>query len=233
MEFIAEIGLNYEGNLTLAQEMVRQAKRAGADAVKFQFGWRSGKDEVNYLNTERAAQIKSFCAEEGVPMFASVISEEGFAWAKEIGLTRFKIASRTVVDNPDLCLRVLAEGKLTDVSLGMWGKKGVPFGKPGPKLRYIYCKSQYPSAPEKLVDLPQKFSLATLYGYSDHCLGIEGCLLAIARGAQYVEKHFTLNKASQSIRDHVLSATPEEFKRLVEVGRPLAEFVRRMEQAGA
>ena len=53
-------------------------------------------------------------------------------------------------------------------------------------------------------------------GYSDHTLGIETCLLAISRGATIIEKHFTLDKSDTTIRDHVLSATPDEFSNLVD-----------------
>ena len=55
-------------------------------------------------------------------------------------------------------------------------------------------------------------------GYSDHTIGIDTCLLAIARGAKIIEKHFTLDKSSTVIRDHALSATPEEFRTMVNIG---------------
>ena len=73
--------------------------------------------------------------------------------------------------------------------------------------------------------MPVSFSANAYFGYSDHCSGIEACLLAIARGAQFIEKHLTLNKTSQVIRDHVLSATPDEFARLTSTGDALARLV--------
>ena len=51
--------------------------------------------------------------------------------------------------------------------------------------------------------------------------GIETCLLAISRGAKIIEKHFTLDKSDNTIRDHALSATPEEFRNLVTLGREI------------
>ena len=48
MVFIAEIGLNHNGNFNLCYEMIKQAKNSGADIVKFQLGWRSAKHEINY-----------------------------------------------------------------------------------------------------------------------------------------------------------------------------------------
>lgn len=230
MRIVAEIGLNYEGSLPLALEMIRQAKLSGVDAVKFQFGWRDAPGEMNPMDTDRAVTLMSWCDQIGIDMLASIISERAWEWARLLGLPCYKIASRTVIDKPALCEKILAEGKLTYVSLGMWDKEGFPFGPPdGKVLRYIYCRSKYPTFPEDLRAMPLRFGSEGYYGYSDHSLGIEACLLAIGRGARYIEKHFTLNKASQSIRDHVLSADPHEMKQLTEVGKPLAKLVQLIE----
>ena len=140
-------------------------------------------------------------------------------------MRRYKIASRTVVDNPTLCRRILSEGKETFVSLGMWSGSGFPFGLPTDRLRYLYCRSKYPTFPEDLLELPSRFDDRDHFGYSDHSHGISACLLAVARGAQFIEKHLTLSKSSQVIRDHVLSATPDEFEELVRTGRSLARLV--------
>ena len=158
-------------------------------------------------------------------MLASIINDGALDLARAAGLDRLKLASRTVVDRPDLCERVLAEGKETFVSLGMWTGADWPFGPPSDRLHYIYCRSKYPTYPEDLADLPARFEPGAFYGYSDHCHGISACLLAIARGARYVEKHFTLNKASQVIRDHTLSATPPELRTLSELGGEVAKLV--------
>lgn len=223
---VAEIGLNYDGNLDLAYELIRQAKLAGADIAKFQFGWRSEPGEINHMNAERATRLKSWCDYVGIEMLASIFTEEALGWAHHINLGRYKIASRTVVDDPALCKRILAEGKPTYVSLGMWEREGFPFGDPdGTNLHYLYCRSKYPTAPQDLIDMPECFEPQGYYGYSDHFQGIEACLLAIARGAQYIEKHFTLNKTSQVIRDHVVSTTPEELSQLARLGKPLARLV--------
>lgn len=226
MEFIAEIGLNHDGNFDLARELIRQAKLAGADVAKFQFGWRCKPDEINHITPERAVRLKQWCEHVGIEFLASIITEEALDLAHHVRLDRYKIASRTVIDKPKLCEQILAEGKPTYVSLGMWEGKGFPFGPPdGKVLHYIYCRSKYPCWPEDLKGMPARFDPLGYYGYSDHLLGIEACLLAIARGARYIEKHFTLNKTSQVIRDHVLSATPAELKQLTELGKPLAQLV--------
>ena len=226
MLFVAEIGLNHDGNFDLAYEMIKQAKMAGVDIAKFQFGWRNKPDEINFIDEKRAEELKTWCEYWDIEMMASIITEDALDLAHHIKPKRYKIASRTVIDKPKLCERILSEGKETFVSLGMWDKKEFPFGKPdGKTLRYIFCRSKYPSYPQDMKGMPEKFDANGYYGYSDHLHGIEGCLLAIARGAQFIEKHFTLNKTSKVIRDHVLSANPPEFRQLIELGRPLSKLV--------
>ena len=233
MLFVAEIGMNHNGNFDLAHELIRQAKGAGADVAKFQFGWRDRPDEINHITPERAQALKRWCEFAEIEMLASIITEDALDLAHHVGLDRYKIASRTVIDKPDLCERILAEGKPTYVSLGMWTGAGFPFGDPEPgRLHYIYCRSEYPAQPWSMSGMPARFSPEAYFGYSDHLLGIEGCVLAVARGAEFIEKHFTLDKASAVIRDHVLSATPAEFRQLTDIGRPLARLVRTMEAAG-
>lgn len=206
--------------------MIKQAKLAGASIAKFQFGWRNTPEEINFIDQKRAELLKQWCDYWEIEMMASIITEEAFELARHINLNRYKIASRTVVDNPDLCHRILSEDKETFVSLGMWQGLDFPFGKPDKKkIRYIFCRSKYPTYPNDLVDFPDAFHPKEFYGYSDHMHGIEACLLAIARGALFIEKHFTLNKTSQVIRDHILSASPFEFKQLTELGNSLSKLV--------
>jgi len=224
MLFVAEIGLNHDGNPDIAHELIRSAKQSGAHIAKFQFGWRNKLDEINHIDEARAARYGQWCDYWGIEMMASIITEDALDLARGVGLHRYKIASRTVVDNPALCERILAEGRETFVSLGMWEGSSLPFGPPNQNLKYIFCRSKYPTYPEELL-MPASFSANAYFGYSDHCSGIEACLLAIARGARFIEKHLTLNKTSQVIRDHVLSATPDEFARLTSTGDALARLV--------
>jgi sialic acid synthase SpsE len=226
MLFVAEIGLNHDGNWNLARELIRRAKASGATIAKFQFGWRNKPDEINAIDLDRAKDLKRWCEYSEIEMMASIITDDALELAHRIGLERYKIASRTVVDRPDLCRRILDEGKETFVSLGMWNGQGFPFGPPTSTLRYIFCRSSYPTAPEELAGMPGRFGDDGYFGYSDHCLGTSACLVALARGARFIEKHLTLNKTSAVIRDHVLSATPEEFEELVRVGGPVARLAR-------
>lgn len=219
MLFIAEIGLNHNGNFDLAYELIRQAKYCGADIAKFQCGWRQKKGELNHMDLDILKKLKKWCDYFEIEFMASVINEEAYELLKQVKPRRYKIASRTVKDKYDFAARVVKENKGTIVSLGMWEGKEVPFH--GNDVTYLWCKSLYPAQPWDLTDLPKDFSSSGYTGYSDHSIGIEVCLIAIARGAVIIEKHFTLDKSSSAIRDHVLSATPEEFAQLVHLGRDI------------
>ena len=226
MIVVAEIGMNHDGNWDLCHELIRQAKLAGADIAKFQFGWRDQPNEINHITSEIAAKLRAWCDYWEIEIMASIVSEAALELARRINMRRYKIAARTVLDKPKLVENILAEGKETFVSVGMWDRDYWPFGPPTDRRRYIYCRSRYPTYPKDMVDMPRQFTPREYYGYSDHMHGIEGCLIAIARGAQYIEKHFTLNRADQTIRDHLLSATPCEFRQLTEQGRAMARLVK-------
>jgi sialic acid synthase SpsE len=220
MLFIAEIGLNHNGNWGLCQELIRQASRAGADVAKFQLGWRAGANEINHITPERLAQVKRWCDYYGIELMCSIFTAEAYAMVRPLDLPRYKIASRTVRDDPALVREIAAEGRTTLISLGMWDGPGLPLEKAA-NIRYLWCRSRYPCEPHELVGMPPDFRTTPFDGYSDHAIGIEAALLAIARGASIVEKHFTLDKSDTTIRDHALSATPDEFRTLVQCGRDL------------
>ena len=226
LTFIAEIGMNHNGNFGLLPELIRQASLSGADIAKFQLGWRDGKDEINRLTEKELNLIVESCNfYEIEPMF-SIISDSAFNMIKNFGydFKRYKIASRTVIDNPELVKKVLAEEKETFISLGFWNKKELPFPIQS-NLKYLYCVSQYPCLPNELKNLPKSFSNTEYAGYSDHSIGIEAVLLSVARGAKVIEKHFTLDKSDTTIRDHALSATPNEYLEMVKNARAIERLL--------
>ncbi len=225
MKFVAEIGLNHDGNFDIAYELIRKAKQCGADVAKFQFGWRNKPDEINYITEDIAIHLKKMCDFQNIEMLASIIDDDGLKLSQKINLKRLKIASRTVVDRPDLCKKILSENKEVYCSLGFWKSKNLPFGEPNEKLKYIFCISKYPTYPESIKELPKEFNNKKYYGYSDHTHGIATPIIAITRGAKFIEKHFTLNKSSQVIRDHILSATPDEFADLVKYGSEINNII--------
>ena len=107
----------------------------------------------------------------------------------------------------------MSEGKETFLSLGRWENKKKPFTEFN-NVKYLWCKSLYPTAVWDLKGFPLKFDNNTYEGISDHCIGLEVALLAIARGATVVEKHFTLNRELPG-PDHKSSLEVDELKKLV------------------
>lgn len=225
MLFIAEIGLNHNGNFDLAFELIKQAKLAGADIAKFQLGWKAQEGELNYIDLETLKRLDKWCSYFEIEFLVSIITDEAWELAQEVDFRRYKIASRTVRDNLELVKRVVDSGKETIISLGMWDHHELPVGAKE-NVQYLWCKSKYPATPWDMEDLPKSFADVPYCGYSDHTIGIEVPLIAIVRGAEIVEKHFTLDKSDTTIRDHALSATPDEFRTMTTLGRSIAQNIK-------
>ncbi|MDH3728673.1 MAG: N-acetylneuraminate synthase family protein [Myxococcales bacterium] len=113
----------------------------------------------------------------------------------------------------------------------MWAESGLPFPDSN-DVSYLFCRSDYPALLENIPDFPVDFVHGGLAGYSDHTLGIDACLLAIARGARIIEKHFTLNKLAgkPTEKAHICSMTPSELAQLRTVGGGLHRAYRLLSQ---
>ena len=125
MKIIAEIGINHNGDFRYMQELIRQAAVGGADYAKFQlydsvrvFGDESRKR--NEFTFDQVQQLSAICQFYGIEFLASVFDEEKVQWCERLGMRAYKIASRTVVKEPELCEQILELKKLTFVSLGFW-----------------------------------------------------------------------------------------------------------------
>lgn len=223
MIYIAEIGMNYNGNFGLCYELIKQAKLSGANIAKFQLGWRDGPNEINQLDLQKVKKIIEWCKSFNIEPLFSIISKKGYEIIKKTKITKIKIASRSLKYDFKLVKKIVSENKKKEIiiSLGMWNKKNLPFKNKN--VKYLWCVSKYPAFNEDLRKFPKKFSKNLFFGYSDHTIGIETCLLAISRGAKLIEKHFTLDKSDTSIRDHALSATPEEFRNMVNIGNEISK----------
>ena len=222
MIFIAEIGMNYNGNFSLCYELIKQAKYSGADIVKFQLGWRDKPGEINQLDKAKIEQLYKWAEYFEIKIMFSIISDEAFDTIKKFKPFHLKIASRTLKENMPLAEKIVDLKIKTFVSLGMWeDKKNLPF-KINENLSYLWCESKYPTDNKDLSGkFPKNFNEDHIVGYSDHSLGIEMCLLAISRNAKIIEKHFTLDKSNTTIRDHALSATPNEFLQMTRIGKDI------------
>src|SRR5262245_46766465 len=151
MIIIAEIGINHNGSIDLAHEMIRQAKIAGADIAKFQFydpykifgpsGSHPNAAALEQALTvqfgrDDAARLKDWCDEEGIEFMASVFDVERFEWTQALGVSRHKIASRALENQP-LVQRILDTKQEAFVSLGFWTGTGVPYQ--AEQFKYLYC----------------------------------------------------------------------------------------------
>ncbi|MCP1663262.1 sialic acid synthase SpsE [Methanocalculus sp. AMF5] len=225
MIFISEIGLNYNGNIGLAYELIRQSKYSGADIVKFQLGWRAAKEDINHIDFDMLSNLKKWADFFEIELMFSIFNEEAYDLISMFSFSKYKIASRTLVDNFDLVKKIVDKGMDTYISLGMWTDSELPFVGYD-NVHYLWCKSLYPTTPWDMLDLPKDFIHSQYSGYSDHSIGIDLPLLAIARGATIIEKHFTLDKSDTTIRDHALSATPEEYLCMTQIGKEIYKKMR-------
>lgn len=219
MEIIAEIGQNHNGDMDLAAALIRSAKENGADVAKFQvydakrLFPREGNPWFEYncvteLSREQVRFLAAECRKAGIEFMASVFDVERIAWLEEAGVTRYKIASRSVRD-AELIAALRKTGKPLLVSLGMWNEPEFPRIEHAAPVEFLYCVSKYPTAPEDLGFA--KVDFKKYAGFSDHTIGTSAAIAAFARGARILEKHYTLDKAKYG-PDHACSMTPGELK---------------------
>jgi sialic acid synthase SpsE len=243
---VAEIGNNHEGDAERAATLVREAAARGADAVKLQ----TFRTElfVKPADSERYARMRGFelapatverlasLARELDLLFLSTPLDLDSAELLEPLVDAFKIASG---DNDFMPLleRVGRSGRPVICSSGVSELETVrravdALERAGAgDVAVLHCTSSYPTEPAEanLASIPYLAgALGRTTGYSDHTMGIETAVLAVAAGARIVEKHFTLDKDTSEFRDHKLSADPPELEALVAriravelaVGRP-------------
>jgi len=220
VQIIAEIGQNHNGDIQLAKELIHAAKENGADVAKFQlydvdsifqpdFCWYAAAKEAQ-LSKEQACELATSCAQAEIEFMASVFDVERVGWCEEIGMRRYKIASRSVRNQP-LLRAVAATAKDVIVSLGMWDGVGFPIISSRARVDYLYCIAKYPTTPQDLDFLSIDFNRYA--GFSDHTIGIDAALIAMARGARIIEKHFTLDRRMPG-PDHAGSMEPSELANL-------------------
>jgi N-acetylneuraminate synthase len=174
------------------------------------------------LTLDQHALLRDHCAKRGI-LFVSTPFDEGSADALEtLGVPLFKLASGEVTNLP-LLRHVAAKGKPVILSTGMSTLGEVAEavaafrGAGDPPLALLHCVSAYPAPPSEMnlraMDtLRERFGCPV--GLSDHTLGIEVAVAAVARGAAIIEKHFTLDRSLPG-PDHRASLEPGELGALV------------------
>ena len=223
-EIIAEIGVNFLGSIDLAKYMIRQAKYCGCSTAKFQLysvdalfpdkkimaqgrNWYSEVKRCE-LSREQVTELATYCDGVGIEFLCSAFDLERLSWLEELHVRRHKIAS-LMNKNVDYLKAVCQTGK--PILISCMPGDYIPF--PSSLYSYLYCVPHYPTKLRELhfsqISFPYKY-----IGFSDHTVGIEAAMVAFAKGAQLVEKHFTLAHDLLG-PDHICSATPEEMRRLV------------------
>jgi N,N'-diacetyllegionaminate synthase len=235
---IAEIGNNHEGSFINAKKLIRYAAKAGVDAVKFQTFITDEfvvKEHKSYnrlkkfeLSQKQFLTLKKLSNKLKLEFISTPLDFSSAKFLKK-ECNIIKIASG---DNNfyDLINFLLNRKKKIIISTGMMNffdiKQLVNFIKKkmganflNNNLTLMHCVSSYPAEDRTLnlmsiKYLSDKFKGIKI-GYSDHSIGLDACLNAVALGARIVEKHFTLNNDFSDFRDHKLSLDPKEMKKMV------------------
>ena len=229
---IAEVEINHNGDKELAKKLINDAKKAGADAVKFQTyitEKRVPKNSPIYeilkkceLNENETKELIEFARNTNIVFFSTPFDEESVDLLTRYSVPLMKIASFDIV-NTKLLKKVAKTGIPIIISRGMATKDEIDgaikiFKKYNSKFALLHCISAYPTLNYD-ANLNIIKTLKELYncpiGYSDHTLGIKVAYLSVAVVACIIEKHFTLD-TNQEGPDHKLSADPIMLKKLVE-----------------
>lgn len=235
---IAEIGVNHQGDMEVARDLITKAAQCGADAVKFQTY--TPEHYVSTIQRKRFERIKRFCLgrndfielakwakKKGIIFFSTPLHMIDVDFLDDI-VPLFKVSSGDLTFI-ELIQRVAKTGKPLIISTGAGNELEIrravnavldinPKAAETGLLMLMHCVCAYPVPPEEanlknILWLQQTFDLPT--GYSDHTLGTKACELAVASGAVAIEKHFTYRKEDQEFHDHALSADPIDLEILI------------------
>lgn len=244
---IAEAGVNHNGDLSLALELVEAAADSGADYVKFQT-FQANKVVTNIavkaeyqkkVDTEKESQLQMLkklelplnyhlkiiehCKLKKIRFLSTAFDAQSFSFLMKQDLDYIKIASGEITNLPFLRI-VGSKNKHVILSTGMSNLGEVEFalnvlessGTKKSNITVLHCNTEYPTLMSD-VNLNAMTTIANSFGvsvgYSDHTLGIEIPIAAVALGASVIEKHLTLNK-NMTGPDHKASIEPDEFTKM-------------------
>lgn len=248
---IAEIGINHNGDLEIAKQMVRAAAHAGADAVKFQkrtpevctppeqqkqmretpWGYISYLDYRFKVEFDKQAytEIDKLARELGVDWLVSVWDEQSVDFMEQFDTPAYKIPSASLTDH-GLLRHVRKTGRPVIVSTGMSTMDEIHRGMEAvglDNLIIMHTTSAYPCDPDELnlrmIETLRREFPNNPIGYSGHEVGLVPSAVAVALGATSVERHFTLDRAMWG-SDQAASVEPGGFEKLV-------KYIRVTEQA--
>lgn len=244
--FIADVGANHNGSLSKAKKLIDIAKRSEVNAVKFQSYRADYIINKRYLpdgyELLKKCQIpvkwngilKSYCDKKNILFMTTPFDVEIVDYLEKIGLECYKIASCDITFSR-LLRRVAVTGKPAIISTGGASLAEIRNAvkifreEKNNKIVLLHAVVNYPCDYNEvnlsfMPRLAKKFNV--LYGLSDHSLGIEVSLAAVALGANVIEKHLTENRKQRG-PDHMHSMEPREFAGLINSARIIEECLGR------
>lgn len=248
---IAELSGNHNGDIEIAKNTIKAAKRTGADCIKLQtytadtitldvksdiFKAQKGSAwDGQYLHDLYAKahtpwkwhkELFECAKEEGLICFSSPFDPTAVDLLEDLNAPAYKIASYEITDIP-LIRYVASKMKPVIISTGIADENDISLAIKTCKeagnndIIILKCTSSYPALPEdmNLLTIPEitkKWNV--LSGLSDHTMGIEAPIIAVAMGARVIEKHFILSRDMGGVDSH-FSLDENEFKQMVEAVR--------------
>lgn len=239
---IAEAGINHNGDIKIAKRMIDSAVETRVNAIKFQtfkterflskniVEPKHMKSRESLFETIRKLELSEedhyelsgYCKQKGIIFMSTPMDDKSVDLLDDIGVPVFKVASCDL-DNLPLLKYIARKGKpiLLSTGMGTISEVGeaveVIKSNENENIILLHCVSVYPPKVED-VNLKAMETLKNAFkfpvGYSDHTIGINVPLAAVAMGAKAIEKHFTLDKKMKG-PDHAVSADPDELKSLI------------------
>ena len=242
---VAEIGNNHEGSYNIACKLIKEAKKAGVDAVKFQTY--DTKNYIDQKDIKRFKRLKKFELTKEQFYKLSLVAKKNdlkfistpFDIDSAIFLNKivdcFKISSG---DNNyyQLIEKILKFKKSTIISTGLLDYKEIlnlyklvkRFKLSNSNIAFLHCVSSYPVNDKEANLLSISFlkkKLPVTIGYSDHTIGVNASIASAVLGAKIIEKHFTLDNNYSNFRDHKISLNPIDMKYLVKSIRSIEQMM--------
>ena len=245
-KIIAEAGVNHNGSIELAKQMIEEAARAGANYIKFQtfkpeklvskYAQKAdyqkkmtGSQESQLQMLEKLAlsyddfvELKKYCEQIGIGFLSTPFDEDSIRFLDSLDMDFWKIPSGEITNYPYL-VQVAQTGRDIVLSTGMCemdeiadAMKVLEENGAG-NISLLHCNTEYPT-PYEDVNLLAMNQMREVFnkqvGYSDHTVGIEVPIAAVALGAEIIEKHFTLDKNMEG-PDHKASLGPLELSQMI------------------
>ena len=227
---IAEAGINHNGSLKKAFKLVDEAKKAGANAIKFQTyitEKRVKKTSPIYsilkkceLSFDEFSKIKKYADRKKIIFFSTPFDKESVQFLNKLKVKLFKIASFDI-SNFELVKEIIKTKKPTIISTGMASIIEIQdiirmFKKQRIKYYLLHCVSSYPTKEEdsflkNIIFLKEKFSIPI--GLSDHTNDIKTSIISYCMGARIFEKHFMIKNDKECV-DYPVSLDYEKFKKM-------------------